>query len=108
MGIALLKGDWKSAARLILQPLPSDNESMTQAKKLYLEGNIKGALDLLPSRSLPEKAVLEGYLEFGPEHHLQSINKINRNTRTLYVHAYQSYVWNHVVSERVHRFGAER
>ena len=27
---------------------------------------------------------------------------------SMYLHAYQSYVWNHVVSERVKRFGCDK
>ncbi len=30
---------------------------------------------------------------------------IPRNTRMMYVHAYQSYVWNKVVSRRLRAFG---
>ena len=30
-----------------------------------------------------------------------AFNNIDRNTKTIYVHAYQSYVWNRVVSQRL-------
>lgn len=32
---------------------------------------------------------------------------ISKNTRYIYIHAYQSYIWNQAVSERLRRYGSK-
>lgn len=34
--------------------------------------------------------------------------QLPRRMLSMYLHAYQSYVWNHVVSERIKRFGCDK
>ena len=42
-----------------------------------------------------------------PGNHAHALHQVPRNSRHLYVHAYQSYLWNAAASHRVQTYGAE-
>ena len=50
-----------------------------------------------------ERDLMRGLLRYGDA--LEAVRTVPHNTRTFWVHAYQSLVWNKVATERVRRFG---
>lgn len=71
---------------------------------VFQKGDIESAIDLLDKRDRLEKAILI-FLKRQPYSYYNAFTNISRNTRFIYVHGYQSYVWNRAVSERFRRFG---
>ena len=56
----MLKGDWREAVRLIMQPHESEKEDSAQARRLYLDGgDAEGALKAMPKYLAGERAILE-------------------------------------------------
>lgn len=66
--------------------------------------NIERAIDILEPRDRLEKCILNS-LRSSPNGYYNAFISISKNTRFIYIHAYQSYVWNKLVSERIRRFG---
>jgi len=58
------------------------------------------ALKLLDWRDRLEMSIIL-QLKKKPRGYQNALLNINRLTRTLYLHSYQSYVWNMVVSKRI-------
>lgn len=73
-------------------------------KLVFEDNNLKEAMKVCESRDRLEKVVISTLMQ-----HKNGFNnafyKISRNTRIIYIHAYQSYVWNKVVSRRFLKFG---
>ncbi|KAG9151801.1 hypothetical protein Leryth_002073 [Lithospermum erythrorhizon] len=108
IGAALLRGEWKSAVELILDPRESDKDEITRVRELYKESrDIERTLKQLPRYMVAERAILQCLRKY-PENYLQALQAIPRTLRMMYVHSYQSYLWNHTASLRVQTYGHAR
>jgi len=104
IGKAILQYEWKTAVDLILSSCANDldEESQELLKNWDVEGNAEKLLERNRLLQLgPEGYLLYGISRQGTKQLVQALNGIPRNTRMLYVHSYQSYVWNKAVSKRI-------
>ncbi|KAL6609680.1 hypothetical protein ACP70R_039649 [Stipagrostis hirtigluma subsp. patula] len=105
VGAALLRGEWKSAVNLILDPREGERDDINEVRKHYKEhGDIDMALRNFPRYLVAERAILQ-CLKKCPGNYLQALKGIPRTLRMMYVHSYQSYLWNHAASMRVDKYG---
>lgn len=114
LGAYLLREDWKGAAELVLAEQDIVLPDSVQARRIWAETkNAALALRKMPRRcsaecailSVLEKEKLVDDEDFSSQSYFKSIMAIPKNLRSMYVHAYQSYVWNLVVSKRIELFG---
>ncbi|EAQ89064.1 hypothetical protein CHGG_05683 [Chaetomium globosum CBS 148.51] len=64
------------------------------------------ALEFLPKRFSSETAIIR-HLGRNPKDFTGAVLSITRGMRMMYVHAYQSYVWNFVATRRWSKYGAK-
>ncbi|SCU95534.1 LAME_0F12508g1_1 [Lachancea meyersii CBS 8951] len=113
IGKWILLGDWKKVSDLILAEQENVLPISKEARKVWSETqDAEAALNKMPRQCVAESALLNCFVEQQTSgsstlDYFQAINKIPRNLRTMYGHAYQSYVWNAVASKRIELFGLE-
>ena len=66
----------------------------------YYNGKYQEALDACSYKMYAEKKILESLLTY-PKDYPRAFHCIPKHLRSLCLHAYQSYLWNKVVSQRV-------
>lgn len=101
IGRALLLNDADAALALILgQPTDADHGAVRQARKLYDLGKYEAALRHWPRIFHAERRALKA-LVAAPDKRRRALLAIDRRTRNFYVSAYQSYLFNQVIAQRL-------
>ncbi|KAL2155946.1 hypothetical protein VTH82DRAFT_688 [Thermothelomyces myriococcoides] len=68
--------------------------------------NVEKALEFIPKRYSSEIAIIR-HLDKNPRDFTGATLSITRGLRMMYIHAYQSYVWNFVATRRWSKYGAK-
>lgn len=100
VGRFILCQDYEGAVNCLLSPQDITSDDSRDARKVWAEEHdATKALELMPKRCIAEHSLLEALSESGSM--INALLRVPHTLRTMYAHAYQSYVWNAVASERV-------
>jgi tRNA pseudouridine13 synthase len=108
VGKALIKGGVKEAVdRYIGHPYDTEPKHIQEARRFYDEGELEESLEAMPSGMRYEKMMLRALIkemkkkgELTEKSYILALRSIPKPLSRMFVHAYQSYLFNKAVSER--------
>ncbi|KAM6437541.1 pseudouridylate synthase 7 homolog isoform 1-T2 [Liasis olivaceus] len=107
VGRAILQSNWNDAVDLILRPRPGvERGSLVKCREEWARTkDPAAAFKILLDKRCVEGQLLWGLSKYGLKNIVSAFNMITRNYRLMYIHSYQSYVWNNMVSKRIEEYG---
>ncbi len=101
IGIAVLRGDYDEAVRLILgRPSQMDNDKVKHARQLFDEGDYEGSLKAWPDKLRDQIRIAKAFVrEDG--HAKKTWKAVDHSLRKLYLSAVQSQLFNDVLAQRI-------
>ncbi|OIW33300.1 pseudouridine synthase [Coniochaeta ligniaria NRRL 30616] len=87
------------------------DDQMNRARALglwFMTKDSATALEILPKRFSAETSIIKHLGRTGQQRdYMGALLTITRGLRMMYIHAYQSYVWNHIASYRWAKYGTQ-
>ncbi|XP_072715521.1 pseudouridylate synthase 7 homolog isoform X1 [Ciconia boyciana] len=107
IGRAILQNNWNEVMDLILKPRPGAEKGyLVKCREEWAKTkDPAAALKKLPVKRCVEGQLLRGLLKYGMKNIISAFGIIPRNNRLMYIHSYQSYLWNNMVSKRIEEYG---
>ena len=104
IGKDLIAGDFEGAVmRYIANPMDAeDSEANDARRRLQETKDFEQALREFPKKLTFERTMI-GYLHDKPGDYLGTLRTLPNNLLMMFVHAYQSYLFNKILSERIRR-----
>ncbi len=104
VGRHMVRGEFREAVETyVANPIEGeDPESFEVRAALEATGDVKGALHDYPRNYTFEKAILN-HLAAHPNDDLGALRTLPLSLLIMFVHAYQSYLYNRILSERMRR-----
>lgn len=105
VGVEWLNGNFNGAVDIIIGG--STGERFSSARKTWFTSrDAKKTLNKFPHKSNIERTVLQYFVKKRNTSDCYSaIESLPPLTQSMYLHSYQSYVWNHMVSQRIKIYG---
>ncbi len=102
VGKALTNRDYVEAARYILsKSSPYESEELKEIRESLMDGAIgEGVLEKFPKELRYERFMIKSLISH-PRDYERAFSKIPPKMQTLFVHSYQSYLFNRIISLRV-------
>jgi len=108
VGKSLIKGGVKAAVDCYIgHPYHTEPHHIQEARRFYDEGDLEESLEAMPSGMRYEKMMLRTLLkekkkkgELDEKSYILALKSLPKPLSRMFVHAYQSYLFNRAVSER--------
>jgi len=103
IGKDLIRGDFEGAVmKYVANPSDEESEANTARATLQETRDFQRALTEFPTKLTFERTII-GHLAEQPGDYLGALRRLPRNLLMMFVHAYQSFLFNRMLSERIRR-----